>query len=239
MRSIVVAACILALSSFHGLLAQSIVFVSPSTKGLLTMSCAEGSLSSFEQQHYLAAVRYLTSTLCPQSRIDSAVGVWKGQAENSGMVDGCQTEQARELGALLAKYYHQEQALVFDRNELGKAWLVSFHATQPLGVIAIMMSQANVSGATVIPHNHDNVLWIVAADAAQRAQALNLSSLLHGDSLHEEPGTTELIGDNARAKAGEIYNAILARAPAEVRELDSEMYSEQFNDLGLETAPAH
>ncbi len=60
MRRIVLAACIAALSSLHGLLAQSIVFVSPSTKGLLTMSCAEGSLSSFEQQHYLAAVHYLT-----------------------------------------------------------------------------------------------------------------------------------------------------------------------------------
>ena len=233
------AACILVLSSFHGLIAQSIVFVSPSTKGLLTMSCAEGSLTSFEQQHYLAAVHYLTSTLCPQSHIDSAVGVWKGQAENSGMIDGCQNEQARELGALLARYYHQEQALVFERNERGKASLVSFHASQPLGVIAIMMAQANVSGATVIPHNHDNVIWIVAADAAQREQAITLSSLLHGDSLREESGTAELIGDNDHAKAREIYRAILARAPAEVRELDSEMYSEQFNDLGLETAPAH
>jgi hypothetical protein len=239
MRRIALAACIVALSSFSGLLAQSIVFVSPSTKGLLTMSCAEGSLGSFEQQHYLAAVHYLTTTLRPEAHIDSAVGVWKGQAENSGMIDGCQNAKARELGALLARYYHQEQALVFDRNERGKASLVTFRANQPLGVIAIMMAQANVSGATVIPHNYDNVIWIVAADAAQRAQAINLSSLLHGDSLHEEPGTTELIGDNDRAKAREIYNAIVARAPAEVRELDSEMYSEQFNDLGLETAPAH
>jgi hypothetical protein len=234
-----IAACFLLLSSFHGLIAQSIVFVSPSTKGLLTMSCAEGSLSSFEQQHYLAAVHYLTGTLCPQSHIESAVGVWKGQAENSGMIDGCQNEQARELGALLARYYHQEQALVFERNERGKASLVSFHASQPLGVIAIMMAQANVSGATVIPHNHDNVIWIAATDAAQREQAITLSSLLHGDSLHEEAGTAELIGDNDHAKAREIYRAILSRAPAEVRELDSEMYSEQFNDLGLETAPAH
>jgi hypothetical protein len=239
MRRSVLALCIVALSSFHGLLAQSIVFISPSTKGLLTMSCAEGSLRSFEQLHYLAAVRYLTTTLCPQSHIDSAVGVWRGQAENSGMIDGCQNEKARELGALLARYYHQEQALVFDRNEQGKGSLVSFHANQPLGVIAIMMAQANVSGATVIPHNHDNVIWIVAADATQRAQAINLSSLLHGESLHEEPGTSELIGDNDRVKAREIYSAILARAPAEVRELDSEMYSEQFNDLGVETAPAH
>jgi hypothetical protein len=235
----VLLACIAALTCFQGLWAQSIVFVSPSTKGLLTMSCAEGSLSSFEQQHYLAAVHYLTGTLCPQAHIDSAVGVWKGQAENSGRIDGCPNEQARELGALLARYYHQEQALVFDRNERGKASLVTFHASQPLGVIAIMMAQANVSGATVIPHNHDNEILIVAADPAQRAQALNLASLLHADSLHEEPGTAELIGDNDRIKARESYRSVLARAPAEVRELDSEMYSEQFNDLGLETAPAH
>ena len=239
MRKIALAACIVVLSSLQGLLAQSIVFVSPSTKGLVNMACAEGSLGSFEQEHYLAAAHYLTATLCPQAHIESAVGVWKDQAENSGMIDGCPNEQARELGALLARYYHQEQALIFDRNERGKASLVSFRATQPLGVIAIMMAQANVRNASVIPHNHENVIWIVAADAGQRAQSVALYSLLHGDNFHEELGTSELIGDNDRAKAREIYGAIVARAPAEVRALDNEMYSQQFNDLGLSTTPAH
>ena len=37
-------------------------------------------------------------------------------------------DKARELGALLARYYHQKQALVFDRNPSGKGSLVSFHA---------------------------------------------------------------------------------------------------------------
>ncbi len=169
MRRVVLAACMVFLTSFHGLLAQSVVFVSPSAKGLLTMSCAEGSLSSFEQLHYLAAAHYLAERLCQQPQIEGAVGVWKGQAENSGMIDGCPNERARALGALLAKYYHQEQALVFDRDPAGKTSLISFRATQALGVIAIMMAQAQVSGATVIPHGQDNLVLIVAADAAQRA----------------------------------------------------------------------
>ena len=84
MKRIALAAWIVVMASFHGLFAQSIVFVSPSTKGLLTMSCAEGSLNSFEQLHYMAAAHYLAEHLCQQPRIDSAVGVWKGQAENSG-----------------------------------------------------------------------------------------------------------------------------------------------------------
>ena len=83
MRRIALAACMIFLTSFHGLLAQSIVFVSPSNKGLLTMSCAEGSLGSFEQLHYLAAAHYLAEHLCQQPQIDGAVGVWKGHAENS------------------------------------------------------------------------------------------------------------------------------------------------------------
>ena len=41
MRKMLLARWIVCLISFHGLLAQSVVFVSPSTKGLLTMSCAE------------------------------------------------------------------------------------------------------------------------------------------------------------------------------------------------------
>ena len=111
--------------------------------------------------------------------------------------------------------------------------MISFPSTQPLGVIAIMMAQANVSGATVIPHAQDNLVLIVAADAAQRAQSMTLYASLHGHGLHEEPGTTELIGDNDRVKARAIFTAIVANAPADVRELNSDMYSEQFNDLGL------
>ena len=103
MRRIVLAAWIVIMMSLHGLVAQSIVFVSPSTKGLLTMSCAEGSLKSFEQLHYLATAHYLAQHLCQQPQIDGAVGVWNGQAENSSMIDGCPNERARELGALLAK----------------------------------------------------------------------------------------------------------------------------------------
>jgi hypothetical protein len=243
MRRIALAACMIFLTSLHGLLAQSIVFVSPSDKGLSTMSCAEGSLDSFEQLHYLAAAHYLAEHLCQQAQIDGAVGVWKGHAENSGMIDGCSNERARQLGALLAKYYHQEQALVFDRHPAGKTSLISFRATQPLGVIAIMMAQAEVSAATVVPHVHDNLVLIVAADAAQRARSMALYASLHGRGLHEERGTMELIGDNDRAKARGIFTAIVANAPADVRQLNSDMYSEQFNDLGLpvtpEATPAH
>jgi hypothetical protein len=224
------------LTSLQGLFAQSTVFVSPSTKGLLNMACTEGSLASFEQLHYVAVASALATALCPSPHVDSAVGVWKGQAENSGMIDGCPNEEARELGALLAKYYHQKQALVFDRNPAGKNWLMSFRATQPLGVILIMMAQAKVSAATVIPSPHDNRILIVATDAPERANVLTLYSSLHGQSFQEEPGSAELIGDEDRAKARDIFAAILAKAPADVRRLGNDMYSEQFEDLGLETS---
>jgi hypothetical protein len=236
MRRIALAVWILAVTSLHGLFAQSVVFVSPSTKGLLTMSCAEGSLDSFEQQHYMAVAHHLAAALCQQPRVDSAVGIWNGQAENSGMIDGCPNEKARELSALLARYYHQKKALVFDRAPGGKAELVSFHVTQPLGVVAIMMAQAQVTGATMIPHSHDNLVLVVASDPAERARVMSLYEMLHGGNLHEELGTTELIGDEDRAKARDIFSAIVLHAPTEVRQLGNDMYSEQFNELGLEGA---
>ena len=238
MRRIAPAVLFLAVAAFHALSAQSIVFVSPSTKGLLSMSCAADSLSSFEELHYLAAARYLAEQLCPKPRVDGGVGLWKGQAENSGMIDGCPNNRAREIGALLARYYHQKAALVFDRNATGKASLLSFQVAQPLGIIAILMTQANVSGATVIPRLHDNEILIVAADSGQHERAMTLYSLLHASALHEETGTPELIGDNNdRAKAREVYTGILAQAPAQVKQLSDEIYSERFNDLGLEAKP--
>lgn len=238
MRRIAPAGLFFAVAVFHALSAQSIVFVSPSTKGLLSMSCAADSLSSFEELHYLAAARYLAEQLCPKPHIDGGVGLWKGQAENSGMIDGCPNDKARAIGALLARYYHQKAALVFDRNATGKASLLSFQVAQPLGIIAIMMAQAKVSGATVIPHPQDNEILIVAADAGEHERAMTLYSLLHAHEFHEEPGSTELIGDNEdRAKAREVYAGILAQAPAQVKQLGDEIYSERFNDLGLESAP--
>src|ERR1700761_2896903 len=111
----------------HGLLAQSIVFVSPSTKGQAGIASAEASLTSFEETHYLATAKYVTEHLCPQPRIDGAVGVWKGQAENSGLIDGCPADRAKEAAALLARYYHQEKALIFDRDPAGKNALLTFH----------------------------------------------------------------------------------------------------------------
>lgn len=237
MRRMAAAACVVFLMALQGVLAQSVLFVSPSDKGLLTTSCAEGSLNSFEQLHYLAAAHYLAERLCRQPQIEGAVGVWKGHAENSGMIDGCPNERARQLGALLAKYYHQEQALIFDRDPVGKTSMISFRATQPIGVIAVMMAQAQISAATVIPHMQENLVMIVAGDAAQRTRAMALYASLHGHGLHEEPGTTELIGDNDRAKARAVFSTIVANAPADVHQLNSDMYSEQFNDLGLSATP--
>lgn len=223
-----------ALASFPALLAQSVVFVSPSTKGLLNMPCAEDSLSSFEQVHYLAAAHYLAEHLCQQPHVDGGVGLWKGQAENSGMIDGCPGDRARELGAMLARYYHQKAALVFDRDATGKSWLVSFHASQPMGVVSIMMAQAKISGATVIPRDGDNLIFMVATEPAEHVRAAELYTLLHGRDMHEEQGTADLIGDDDRVKAREVYAGILAHATPEVRQLGDEMYSPQFEDLGLE-----
>jgi hypothetical protein len=235
MRKIALAAWIIL--GCQGAFAQSVVFVSPSTKGLATISSAEASLTSFEETNYLAAAHYLADRLCQQPHIDSAVGVWKGQAENSGMIDGCSGDRAREIGALLARYYHQEKALIFDRDAAGKTSLLSFHASQPLGVVAIMMAQANITGATVIPHTQDNLILIVATDEAQHSRIVSLYSMLHGHDLHEETGTAEMIGNEDRAKARDIFNAIVSHAPAEVRQLGMDMYSEQFHELGLQPVP--
>ncbi len=215
------------------LFAQSIVFASPSTRGLQTMSCTEVSLDSFEQIHYLATAQFLAEHICQQTRIDGGVGIWKGRAQNSGVIDGCPNDKARTLGALLGRYYHQAEVLVFDRSSGGKSTLVSFRASQPLGVIAIEMEQANVTGATVIPNPNGNLVMVVATGAEHRARALNLYALLMARGLKEEEGNAELVGDQDRRKARGVYADILSHAPTDVRQLIDEMYTEQFSDLGM------
>jgi hypothetical protein len=45
----------------------------------------------------------------------------------------------------------------------------------------------------------------------------------------------ELIGDSEdRIKARDIYDGILARSTPEVHELSEEMYTPQFEDLGMQ-----
>jgi hypothetical protein len=109
-------------------------------------------------------------------------------------------------------------------------------------VISIRMVQANVEAATILPHMHDNLMLIVVSDEDERARSMTLYTSLHGRDLHEEPGTTELIGHDDRAKARAIFSAIINEGPADVRQLGNDMYSEQF-DSGLkvaqEAAPAH
>ena len=88
-----------------------------------------------------------------------------------------------------------------------------------------------------VPHTGDNLILIVAADESEHAHALSLESMLHGRDAHEEQGTALMIGDTDRAKARDAFTAIVAHAPPEVRQLGTDMYSEQFSELGLETAP--
>jgi hypothetical protein len=124
---------------------------------------------------------------------------------------------------------------VFDRGDGGNATLVSFRVTRPIGIISAAMTRARISGATVIPRAHDSLIVMVATDTAQLARAHRLSAALQGQGLQEVAGTSELIGDRDRVKARDIYNALLANAPADVQQLDRAMYSEEFSDLGLES----
>lgn len=197
------------------------------------MPCAAGSLDSFEELHYLAAAHYLSQHLCPQARIEAVAGLWEGQAENSGMIDGCQNEKARELGALLARYYYQKAALVFARDAAGKDGLVSFRARAKLALISRRMSEGHITGASVAPHEPESHVVMVVTNKVDRVRARRLYAALRGRGWQEEPGTAELIGDADRARARGVYNRLIAASPAEVSGLESEMDSEQFAELGL------
>ena len=177
--------------------------LAPAPRACSSMACAEVSLDSFEQLHYVAMARALAAGLCPQPRVESAVGVWHGQAENSGMIDGCPNDKARATGRPFGEILPPEAGAGF-RPQPGRKKLADEFSRQPAARHHWDHDGASQSERShrASPTHHDDLVLIVAADAPEHANALALSSSLHGQGLQEESGIAEFIGRRTTAREG-------------------------------------
>src|SRR3954471_13428349 len=110
--------------------AQSYLFISPNVRDHMSAACAHDSLESFEEQNFLAVARLLAGKACKAPKISASEGLFEGQVENSGMVEGCTRDQAAYVGALLSRYYHQEFELVFTPDSNGPEHLLVLAASK-------------------------------------------------------------------------------------------------------------
>src|SRR5215472_15126387 len=117
--------------------AQSFLFVSPNTREHMSDDLAWDSLDSFEQSNFLAVANYFAARLCAKPQLSSAEGLDGSNTENSSLITGCRSDNARYLGELLGRYAHQKWILVFDPNPAASSerlLIVTFSTDHPAEV---------------------------------------------------------------------------------------------------------
>src|SRR5215471_3215873 len=131
--------------------AQSFLFVSPNTREHMTDEFAWESLSSFEQNNFLAVANYLTTRLCAKPQVQSAEGIDGSNTENSSLVTGCSSGKAQYLGELLGRYAHQKWILVFDPDSGSseRLLIVTFSSDHPADA-AKELRQAGITAGTIV-----------------------------------------------------------------------------------------
>ncbi|HXB21071.1 MAG TPA: hypothetical protein VNV88_06810, partial [Candidatus Solibacter sp.] len=224
--------------------AQSFLFVSPNTRSSMSGDLAQVSLDSFEQANFLAVANYLGTRLCFKSQAWSGEGMAEENVENSVMVTGCKSAEARYLGELLGRYAHQKWILTFDSAPKGEERLlvITFPATAPADTPK-EMRRFGIKAATVVSANPDRrrdqpedkqlrvYLWV--PDHSQD-QAVHDFCAAHHGTIQEIAGTGTLIGSDSRASAQKIFDRRIAwYEQAHHKTLSKLLWSRKLHDLGL------
>jgi hypothetical protein len=224
--------------------AQSFLFVSPNTRGPMSDESALGSLDSFEQTNFVAAANYLGTRLCPKPQVANAEGMDRTGAENSILVTGCKSGEARYLGELLGRYAHQKWVLVFDpasrSNE--RLFIITFAAAEPADTLK-EMRRFEIKAATVVPATQKDgkdrrvrvYLWV--PDHSQEAAIHSFAMAVHG-AVEEIAGKGTMIGADSRISAQKIFDReIKAYERAHHRALSKLLWSGTLHDIGMSAAP--
>lgn len=216
-------------------LAQSFLFVSPNTRDHLSDEDAADSLNSFEQSNFLAVAKYLGKKVCGAPQIFSAEGIYEGAAENSSLITGCKNNQAQYLGALLGRYAHQRQILIFDPSPTGtrdeRLLIVEFTTDHPTDAVK-HLRQYSISGATVLFQGQVVRVYVRATDHAGDAAVHKLADAEHG-TIREIPGKGTMIGDDkSHIVAQHVFDQrIAAYERAHHPPLSRLLWSKQLHDM--------
>ena len=242
--------------------AQAFVFASPNTRTHLPDRVALASQDSFEQQNFLAVAQYLADRICPVLRVqavaEAATGLDGPGAENSVMVFGCKSGQAEYMGELLARYGHQNWALIFvprkddpaSKSNQGKA-IPSQDGPERLFVIALpgvgldqtmeqaltqtleQMRKQGLTEGTVVAQENRILVYVWVKDSSMDANIHAFVEANHGEA-QEIAGTGKLIGHQDRAHAQRILDKnISSYERAHGVAFSGLLWSRKLRDMGL------
>jgi len=165
----------------------------------------------------------------------------EANTENSALVTGCKSAEARYLGELLGRYAHQKWILVFDPEPKSaqRLFIITFSAAEPADALRKVRQFGITVGAIVGPdmagQKNDKLtrfyLWV--QDHSQDASLRALATDNHG-TVEELAGTGTLIGDDSRASAQKIFDRhIRSYERTHHRALSKLLWSRRLHDLGL------
>lgn len=191
--------------------------------------------SSFEQRNFLAVAQYLGERVCGKADISSPnaksadaakpnalqpdaaeVKIYGGEGldgrdtENTGLIAGCQPGPAVYLAELLGRYRRQKWVLVFfaDSNASERLFVITLSATPPEDAIS-QLHKHGLAEATVIAEGHGARIYIWTQDHSQDARIHAFSEDNRG-AIQELAGNGQLIGNDDRAKAQQVFDGKLA-----------------------------
>lgn len=221
------------------LAAQTTLYVSPNTREHLDRPCAAESRDSFEQRNFMAVSRRLAERLCHSATVTGAEGLYgigDASGENSGVISGCGPAAGHYVGALLATFYHQKWFLLFTPDPNGKAELFTLSLPN-VGrqQILVAFDAAHVDAATMIETGSGYKLYVIPDSPEQRTAVQDLARQLKAQ-VTSTRGTSELIGNDSRAKAAQKFAAIIARQEKQSgKHLAATVFtSPEWRDAGLD-----
>ncbi len=231
--------------------AQAFVFGSPNTRTHMPDHVALASQDSFEQQNFLAVARYLAARLCPAPKVQAATGIDGPGAENSAMVTGCKSGPATYLGELLARYAHQNWALIFiprkdnpasKSNRAGKdvpsqdgperLFTITLSGVDPEQTLQQMRKHGLTDGTVVVQENHI-LVYVWVKDSSMDGNIHAFVEASHGE-VQEIAGTGKLIGHQDRGQAQRILDENISRYErAHGVAFSGLLWSKKMRDMGL------
>ncbi len=239
------------LSSLSALAQQmSVGLASPNTRDSMTYADAKGSLSSFEEQNFVAVADRIVCTLAKNGAVQPVIGEVheKGRmgvegAENSVVVKApIGFEEMLYTMALLGRYAHQKFVVAFTPMS---------EATPQLASLVVLRIPPGTAGATLervlddtgVPYRTlagDSVI-IFLPNGTSEAPVQKAAKRLKA-SLDIEHGRGEIVGDADRTKAMTAYDKIISEYEAghPNRAFSEKLWSREWRDATTRTCtPEH
>ena len=225
----------------------SVGLASPNTRESMSYADAKGSLSSFEEQNFVAVADRIVCSLAKSGAVEKVIGEVheKGQmgvegAENSVVVRApIGFEEMRYTMALLGRYAHQKFVVAFTPapDATLPASLVTLRITRgtPRPTLERVLDETGVVYRTLA---EDSVI-IFLPNGTSEAPIKNAAKRLKAP-LEIRQGRGEIVGNDDRAKATKAYDKIIAEYEAAYgnQAISEKLWSREWHDATTRTCTA-